>query len=66
MRLVGEATLRAPRLVAHIVSLEMAPELVERLSMRGAPLVFFGGQRREGPLNEWVMMASLEAGEPGS
>lgn len=66
MRLVGEAALRAPRLAAHIVSLEMAPELVERLAMRAAPLVYFGEQRREGPLNEWVMVASLEAGRLGS
>jgi hypothetical protein len=66
VRLVGEAVLRAPQLSAHIVSLEMAPELVERLAMQAAPVVYFGNQRREGPLNEWVMLASLEAGRLGS
>ncbi|MCL8208570.1 MAG: hypothetical protein K6V97_10945 [Actinomycetia bacterium] len=49
-----------PRLQSYAVSLAAAPDLAERLDIRGVPVLFVGDRRFDGPLPEWVLVQQLE------
>ncbi|AEJ38929.1 hypothetical protein TPY_0734 [Sulfobacillus acidophilus TPY] len=64
MRWAQEMAWVAPDVTVHTVMLDEVPELTGTLEIQTVPVMFFNHVRTDGPLNEWMMAARLNALNP--
>lgn len=50
-------------MTVHAVMLDQTPALVQTLAIATAPILWVNDLRLDGPVNEWVLIARLEAME---
>ncbi len=43
-----------PRIYSVAVMLDRIPELTGRLNITTVPVIYIGGRRYQGPMNEWI------------